>query len=229
MPQLSRIANFDDLDPLGLDPYVSVQMIPAGQPLPLDADLILIPGSKSTTGDLAFFRAQGWDIDLAAHVRRGGYVVGICGGYQMLGTDIHDPEGIEGAAGSHKGLGLLDVTTTMYPEKRLAEVSGIYTPTGDDVHGYEIHIGKTDGPDCARSWLEFNGKAEGASSPNGRIMGCYIHGLFTADAFRAAFLETLGAQATMFNYDAEVDRVLDDLADHIEAHMNLDLLFSLAK
>jgi len=229
VPQLSRIANFDDLDPLGLDPNVSVQMIPAGQPLPLDADLVLIPGSKSTTGDLAFFRSQGWDIDLAAHVRRGGAVLGICGGYQMLGTDIHDPDGIEGAAGSYKGLGLLDVVTTMHPEKRLAEVFGTYTPTGDDVRGYEIHIGQTEGPDCARSWLDFQGKSEGAASPNGRIMGCYIHGLFSADAFRAAFLKTLGAQAAVFDYDAEVDQVLDDLAKHIEAHLDLDTLFSLAK
>ncbi len=229
VPQLSRIANFDDLDPLGLDPNISVQMIPAGQPLPLDADMILIPGSKSTTGDLQFFRDQGWDIDLAAHVRRGGHVLGICGGYQMLGTDIHDPEGIEGAAGSYKGLGLLDVTTTMHPEKRLAEVVGTYTLTGDDVRGYEIHIGKTDGPDCTRSWLAFNGKSEGAASPNGRIMGCYIHGLFAADTFRAAFLKAMGAQATVFNYDAEVDRVLDDLAEHIEAHLDLDMLLSLAE
>ncbi len=229
VPQLSRIANFDDLDPLGLDPNVSVQMIPAGQPLPLDADLILIPGSKSTTGDLAFFRAQGWDVDLAAHVRRGGSVLGICGGYQMLGTEIHDPEGIEGAAGSYKGLGLLDVVTTMHPEKRLAEVSGTFVPTGDDVRGYEIHIGKTDGLDCARSWLDFDGVPEGAASPNGRIMGCYIHGLFSADTFRAAFLKTLGAQASVFNYDAQVDQVLDDLAEHIEAHLDLDMLFSLAK
>ncbi len=229
VPQLSRIANFDDLDPLGLDPNVSVQMIPAGQPLPLDADLILIPGSKSTTGDLAFFRAQGWDVDLAAHVRRGGSVLGICGGYQMLGTEIHDPEGIEGTAGSYKGLGLLDVVTTMHPEKRLAEVFGTFVPTGDDVRGYEIHIGKTDGLDCTRSWLDFDGVPEGAASPNGRIMGCYIHGLFSADTFRAAFLKILGAQASVFNYDAQVDQVLDDLAEHIEAHLDLDMLFSLAK
>ena len=229
VPQLSRIANFDDLDPLGMDPNISIQMVPAGQPLPLDADLILLPGSKSTTGDLAFFRSQGWDVDLAAHVRRGGSVLGICGGYQMLGTDIHDPEGIEGAAGSHKGLGLLDVVTTMHPEKRLAEVSGTYTSTGDEVRGYEIHIGKTDGPDCERSWLSFNDRVEGAASPNGRIMGCYIHGLFSADGFRAAFLEKLGARSTVFNYDAQVSQVLDDLAAHIEAHLDLDMVFSLAR
>ncbi len=229
VPQLSRIANFDDLDPLGLDPNVSVHMIPAGQPLPLDANLILIPGSKSTTGDLAFFRAQGWDIDLAAHVRRGGHVLGVCGGYQMLGKEIHDPDGIEGPAGSHTGLGLLDVVTVMYPEKRLAQVSGTYLATGDQIQGYEIHIGNTTGPDCARAWLEIDSQAEGASSPDGRILGCYVHGLFSADAFRTSFLNCLGAASTMFNYDGQIDQVLDALADHIEAHMDLDLLLSLAE
>lgn len=229
VPQLSRIANFDDLDPLGLDPNVSVHMIPAGQPLPLDADLVLIPGSKSTTGDLAFFRAQGWDIDLAAHVRRGGHVLGVCGGYQMLGREIQDPDGIEGPAGSHTGLGLLDVVTVMHPEKRLAKVSGTYLATGDQVRGYEIHIGNTTGPDCARAWLEIDGQNEGAASPDGRVLGCYIHGLFSADAFRTAYLTSLGAVSATFNYDAQIDQVLDALADHIETHMDLDLLLSLAK
>ncbi len=229
VPQLSRIANFDDLDPLGLDPNVSVHMIPAGQPLPLDADLILIPGSKSTIGDLAFFRTQGWDIDLAAHVRRGGHVLGICGGYQMLGKELHDPDGIEGPAGSYAGLGLLDVTTTMHSEKRLAEVTGTYTVTGDKITGYEIHIGHTEGPDCTRAWLEIGGRAEGAASRNGRIQGCYIHGLFSADTFRAAYLTTLGATSTMFNYDDEIDQVLDALAAHIETYMDLDQLFLMAR
>lgn len=229
VPQLSRIANFDDLDPLGLDPNVSVHMIPAGQPLPLDADLILIPGSKSTTGDLAFFRAQGWDIDLAAHVRRGGHVLGVCGGYQMLGREIHDPDGIEGQAGSHIGLGLLDVVTVMHPEKRLAEVQGRYLATGDQVRGYEIHIGNTTGPDCAHAWLEMDGYRAGAASADGRILGCYVHGIFSADGFRSAFLNSLGAASATFNYDAKIDQVLDALADHIEAHMDLDLLLSLAK
>ena len=229
VPQLSRIANFDDLDPISLDPNVSVQMIPSGKPLPLDADLILIPGSKSTTGDLAFFRAQGWDIDLAAHVRRGGHVLGICGGYQMLGTEIHDPDGIEGPAGTHTGLGLLDVVTIMHPEKRLAEVSGRHSATGEAIKGYEIHIGKTEGPDCAHAWLEIDGRHEGAASMDGRIQGCYIHGLFSADAFRAAYLAKLGAISTTFNYDAEIDRALDDLAAHIETHLDLDQLLSLAE
>jgi len=229
VPQLSRIANFDDLDPLGLDPNISVHMIPAGRPLPLDADLILIPGSKSTIGDLAFFRAQGWDVDLAAHVRRGGYVLGICGGYQMLGKELHDPDGIEGPAGSYPGLGLLDVTTVMHSEKRLAEVTGTYTVTGDKITGYEIHIGHTEGPDCTRAWLEIEGRAEGAASRNGRIQGCYIHGLFSADIFRTAYLATFGATSAMFNYDDEIDQVLNALAAHIETYMDLDKLLLMAR
>lgn len=229
VPQLSRIANFDDLDPLGLDPNISVHMIPAGQPLPLDADLVLIPGSKSTIGDLAFFRAQGWDIDLAAHVRRGGHVLGICGGYQMLGKEIRDPDGIEGQAGCYEGLGLLDVTTIMHPEKRLAKLSGVCTLTGDIVTGYEIHIGKTEGPDCARAWLEMDGNAEGAASKNGRIFGCYMHGLFAEDNFRAAFMNMLGATSSVFNYDARIEQVLDDLATHIEAYLDMDKLLALAE
>lgn len=229
VPQLSRIANFDDLDPLGLDPNISVHMIPAGQPLPLDADLVLIPGSKSTIGDLAFFRAQGWDIDLAAHVRRGGHVLGICGGYQMLGKEIRDPDGIEGQAGCYEGLGLLDVTTIMHPEKRLAKLSGVCTLTGDVVTGYEIHIGKTEGPDCARAWLEMGGNAEGAASKNGRIFGCYMHGLFAEDNFRAAFMNMLGISSSVFNYDARIEQVLDDLATHIEAYLDMDKLLALAE
>ncbi|MEK6205602.1 MAG: cobyric acid synthase, partial [Amylibacter sp.] len=229
VPQLSRISNFDDLDPLGLDPNIFVHMIPAGQPLPLDANLVLIPGSKSTIGDLAFFRAQGWDIDLAAHVRRGGHVLGICGGYQMLGKEIRDPDGIEGQAGCYEGLGLLDITTIMYPEKRLAKVSGVCTLTGDFVTGYEIHIGKTDGPDCMRAWLEIDGNAEGAASKSGRIFGCYMHGLFVEDTFRAAFMNMLGASSSVFNYDARIEQVLDDLAVHIEEYLDLDKLLALAE
>jgi adenosylcobyric acid synthase len=229
VPQLSRIANFDDLDPLGLDPNITVHMIPAGQPLPLDANLVLIPGSKSTIGDLAFFRAQGWDTDLAAHVRRGGHVLGICGGYQMLGKEIRDPDGIEGQAGTYEGLGLLDITTIMHPEKCLAKVSGVCTLTGDAVTGYEIHIGKTDGPDCTRAWLEIDGNAEGATSKSGRIFGCYMHGLFVEDTFRAAFMNMLGASSSVFNYDARIEQVLDDLAVHIEEYLDLDELLALAE
>ncbi|MBR9652224.1 cobyric acid synthase [Thalassovita aquimarina] len=228
VPRLERIANFDDLDPLSAEPGVSVEIIEPGRPLPGDVDMVLIPGSKSTIADLAHFRAQGWDIDLQAHVRRGGHVLGICGGYQMLGREIADPDGIEGAPGSVPGLGLLDVTTVMKPQKHLALTRATYLPTGDPVEGYEIHLGETTGPDCARAWLQVDRRAEGASSTSGRVRGCYLHGLFSSDAFRAAFLSALGATVETA-YAEELDGVLDALAAHVETHLDLDMLLRLAQ
>ncbi|KQI71525.1 cobalamin biosynthesis protein CobQ [Loktanella sp. 5RATIMAR09] len=228
VPRLNRIANFDDLDPLTATPDVTVDIIDAGRPLPGDADLVIIPGSKSTIADLAHFRAQGWDIDLQAHVRRGGHVLGICGGYQMLGKEIIDDDGIEGAPARVKGLGLLDVRTIMAPQKRLALSNASYLPSGDKVSGYEIHIGQTDGPDCARAWLSLDGRGEGAASPDGRVMGCYLHGLFAADAFRGAFLANIGKPVTHHDYAQSVTDTLDALADHLETHMDIDALLALA-
>ncbi|MBB5723119.1 adenosylcobyric acid synthase [Loktanella ponticola] len=228
VPKLNRIANFDDLDPLSATPDVSVEIIQPGQPLPGDADLILIPGSKSTIADLAHFRAQGWDIDLQAHVRRGGRVLGICGGYQMLGTQIIDDAGIEGPPCRVAGLGLLDVVTVMTEEKRLTEITATHRETGAVVRGYEIHIGVTTGPDTHRAWLELDGRGEGAASADGRIQGCYMHGLFSADAFRSVYLTALGAAPTTYNYDDSVDTTLDALADHLETHMDVDTILALA-
>lgn len=228
VPRLNRIANFDDLDPLSATPGISVQIIEAGRPLPGDADLIIIPGSKSTIADLAHFRTQGWDIDLAGHVRRGGQVLGICGGYQMLGQDISDPDGIEGAATTVPGLGLLNIRTVMKPQKRLSQTTATYLATGDTVSGYEIHIGETTGPDCNRAWLSINDRPEGATSPDGQIKGCYLHGLFAADSFRKAFLDTLGKPVTHHNYSQSVEDTLDALGKHLETHMDLDMLLSLA-
>ena len=228
VPRLNRIANFDDLDPLTNDPNLTVQVIEAGHPLPGDADLVLIPGSKSTIADLAHFRAQGWDTDLFAHVRRGGSVLGLCGGYQMLGRHIHDPEGIEGPACSVAGLGLLDVTTVMTPQKTLTQTNATFVPTGDSVAGYEIHIGETTGPDTAQSWLEADGRMIGAANTTGQIKGTYMHGLFTSNAFRTAYLKNLGADATAMDYSQSVEDTLDTLAQHLETHMDIDQLIALA-
>ena len=231
--QLSRIANFDDLDPLRQSPGVSVEMVPPGRALPGDAALVILPGTKSTRGDLAFLRAQGWDIDLRAHVRRGGRVLGLCGGYQLLGRRIADPHGIEGEPGACAGLGLLDVETEMLPEKHVTRVEGRHLATGQPVSGYEIHIGRTTGPDCARPVLEIAGQpgptTDGATSPDGRVSGTYIHGLFAADAFRAAWLATLGAPAAPWSYGGTVDRTLDRLADHLEATIRLDAILDIAR
>jgi adenosylcobyric acid synthase len=228
VPVLSRIANFDDLDPLTNEPDVTVEMIRAGTALPGDADLVLIPGSKSTIADLAYFRTQGWDIDLRAHHRRGGRILGLCGGYQMLGKDIRDPDGIESHQRSVEGLGLLDISTEMRPEKTLALTEATYMPTGDQVMGYEIHIGQTQGPDCERAWLDIAGRPEGAASIDGRIRGCYLHGLFAEDGFRAAFLKDFGAVSTT-HYDQGVENVLDALARQLEQQLDLDHILSLAR
>ena len=226
---LSRIANFDDLDPLAQEPGVSLAMIKAGQPIPGDTTLVIIPGTKSTRGDLAYLRAQGWDIDLAAHARRGGHILGICGGYQMLGTSVQDPAGIEGPPGTSPGLGLLDVETLMTPDKHLTRVTATHAVSGLPIHGYEIHIGRTHGPDCARPFAQISGTPEGATSPNGRITGSYLHGMFSDDAFRHAFLADLGAAPSPYAYSADVETVLDALAAHLEQHLDINALFGLAR
>jgi adenosylcobyric acid synthase len=227
VPHLGRIANFDDLTPLANEPGVTVQIVEAGTALPGDADLILIAGSKSTIADLAAFRANGWDIDLAGHVRRRGHVLGICGGYQMLGRSIADPNGIEGAPGTVEGLGLLNVHTVMQPQKRLALRNAQDIASGAPLSGYEIHLGATTGPDCARAWLRVDGRPEGATSENRRIRGTYLHGLFGNDTFRAAYLAGLGAVSDLA-YDATVEQTLDALAGHLETHMDLDLIWRLS-
>ncbi|MCE5975035.1 cobyric acid synthase [Sinirhodobacter sp. WL0062] len=226
---LSRIANFDDLDPLKAEPGVDLVMVRAGETIPCDAQLVIIPGSKSTRGDLEFLRAQGWDIDLMAHYRRGGHVLGICGGYQMLGRVVRDPGGIEGAPGETAGLGLLDVETEMTPDKRLTRTRAVHAASGLEVEGYEIHIGRTEGPDRARPFAQVDGQPEGAISACGRVTGSYLHGLFAADAFRAAFLGQLGIAASGLSHSAGVEAALDALADHVETHLDVTGILSLAR
>src|SRR5262249_11576596 len=174
---LSRIANFDDLDPLKLEAEIDLIMVRPGEAIPGDAALVIIPGSKSTRGDLAFLRAQGWDIDLFAHVRRGGHVLGLCGGYQMLGRNVADPDGIQGPPGETPGLGLLDVTTIMTPEKSLTRVEATHVETGQPITAYEIHIGRTEGVDTARPFARIGPTPDGAVSSDGRVEGSYLHGL----------------------------------------------------
>ncbi|SES38745.1 adenosylcobyric acid synthase (glutamine-hydrolysing) [Tranquillimonas rosea] len=229
VPLLPRIANFDDLDPLSAEPEVTVDMVPPGRALPGDADLVLLPGTKSTIADLAAFRAQGWDIDLTAHLRRGGRALGICGGYQMLGRRIADPDGLEGPPQSVDGLGHLDVETVMRPMKRLALGTATCRDSGAPLAGYEIHIGDTTGPDTARPWLTLDGAPHGAASADGRVRGCYLHGLFASDAFRAHWLTALGAPPGDTAYEAGVESTLDALAAHLETHIDIDALLALAE
>nr|WP_208103305.1 cobyric acid synthase [Rubellimicrobium sp. CFH 75288] len=229
VPRLPRIANFDDLDPLAASAAVSVVIVNPGLPLPGDADLVILPGSKSTLADLAALRAEGWDIDLLAHRRRGGRVLGLCGGFQMLGRRIEDPRGVEGPAGSAAdGLGLLDVITVMEPDKTLRLVRATHPSSGETLDGYEIHMGRTTGPDMERPWLQADGRPEGAQSPDGRVRGTYLHGLFAADGFRAAMLREWGAPDDGLLWNATVEATLDRLADHVARHLDLDVVQSLA-
>jgi adenosylcobyric acid synthase len=228
VPMLARIANFDDLDPLSMEPGVRLLFVRPGEPIPGNADVVILPGSKSTIGDLAYLRVRGWDIDIKAHVRRGGHVLGLCGGYQMLGNSIADPDGVDGRPGTVEGLGLLDITTTMSGDKSTTLVSGIHCASGAAVEGYEIHLGRSDGADCARPVLTLDGRGDGASSADGRIQGTYVHGLFAGDTFRKAWLAHLGI-ASKLAYESRIETALDALADHLEAHLDIDQLLKIAR
>ena len=225
----TRIANFDDLDPLAQESGVRLTMLRAGQAIPGDADLVILPGSKSTRGDLAFLRAQGWDIDLAAHHRRGGRILGLCGGYQMLGRSIADPDGIEGPAGTTPGLGLLQIDTVMTGDKRLSQARGHHIASGLPLRGYEIHIGRSDGPDRARPFARLDEADEGAISPDGRVTGSYLHGMFSDDTFRAGFLAGPGATPSDHRHDTVVEATLDALAAHLETHLDVAGLLQMAR
>jgi adenosylcobyric acid synthase len=226
-PILPRISNFDDLDPLKFESSVDLVMVPPGKPIPAEAALIVLPGSKATIADMAAIRQQGWDIDIAAHRRRGGMILGLCGGYQMLGKRIADPHGVEGPAGECAGLGLLDIDTVLTPGKALHRVDG--TALGAAFDGYEMHIGQTSGPDCARPLaLLDGGQPDGAISPDGRVMGSYVHGLFSSTPLRSAFLERLGAASDGLDHASAVDAALDEIARSMEKHLDVDGLASLA-
>ncbi len=234
VPMLPRIANFDDLDPLRLETDVAVKMVPPGRALPPDADLIILPGSKSTIADLTFLRDQGWDVDIAAHVRRGGRVLGLCGGFQMLGRSIADPRGIEGPAGAVDGLALLDLETELASDKTLVEVHGRDSVGDDPISGYEMHVGRTTGAALARPMLYLmdgsGSRPEGAVSPDGRVAGCYVHGLFAGDAFRHSFLARLQPRPPGgVNYDHDIESTLDALADHLAAHLDLNRILEIAR
>src|SRR5271170_4281681 len=225
---LPHIANFDDLDPLEAEPAVELVQVRPGTAIPGDADLVVLPGSKATIADLVALRSAGFDIDIAAHRRRGGRVLGLCGGYQMLGRTVADPDGIEGPAGTVAGLGLLEVDTALTGDKRLEPAQG--EAAGVPFSGYEMHMGATTGPDCARPFAHLaDGTPEGAVSADGRVTGTYVHGLFGDDRQRSAWLERLGAAPSIIAHDALVEATLDRLAAHLAAHIDLDRLLSLSR
>lgn len=227
--KLPHIANFDDFDALVAEPGLELVFLPYDQPLPLEAACLIIPGSKTTIADLKALKDHGWEAELAAYLRRGGKIMGICGGYQMLGKQVDDPAGIEGEATSIAGFGHLDIQTTMAGDKTLTRVTGKHLGSDQPVEGYEIHIGKTSGPDCQTPYLEIAGESDGAQAPNGQVVGCYLHGLFNSDAYRAEFLDWIGLDASALQYEQKVDQTLDALADHLEACLDLDALLASAR
>jgi adenosylcobyric acid synthase len=229
VPLLPRIANFDDLDPLRAEPGVELIIVPPGRPLPREATLVILPGSKATIADLDVLRREEWDIDVRAHHRQGGRVLGICGGYQMLGRSISDPLGMEGRERTVAGLGLLDVETTLTDAKRLGEVTGVDRATGMPVGGYEMHLGETRGPGLARPMLWLGGSWDGCVSPDGRVGGCYVHGLFASDPFRHAFLSALGVEPGEMAWEDRVETTLDALAAHLEQSLDLPALLAAAR
>jgi len=227
VPRLPRIANFDDLDPLRAEPGLTLTLVQPGEAIPRGADIVLLPGSKATRADLAALRANGWHIDIAAHHRAGGVVLGICGGYQMLGRTIADPDGLEGPPGTSDGLGLLDVETVLQPVKVLRNEAARHLASGESLAGYHMHMGETAGPDRSRPFARLDGEDEGAISSDGRVIGTYLHGLFAADGFRRAFLGR--AASPDLAYEAGIDVTLDGLAAHLETHLDLDHLLTLAE
>lgn len=227
VPVLSRIANFDDLDPLAAEPELDLVFVRAGDRLPVDAGLVVLPGSKSTISDLEEFRAQGWDRDLQMHVRRGGRVIGICGGYQMLGRSVADPLGLEGAPRTVPGLGLLDVETVMAAEKTVRNSTARSLEHDVPLTGYEIHLGVTEGPDTARAPIVIDHRPDGAGSPDGRVIGTYLHGLFSSDPYRRKLLESFGIEGGGRNYRATVDEALDELASELETRLSKDWIAEL--
>ncbi|MEP1208650.1 MAG: cobyric acid synthase [Rhizobiaceae bacterium] len=216
VPVLSRIANFDDLDPLKQTPDLRLVFVRPGDDWPREARLVVLPGSKSTIADLNQFKVLGWDVELLNHVARGGHVLGICGGYQILGHVVRDPDAIEGTQTEAQGLGLLDVETVLVPEKTVLNSSAIDVETNRPLSGYEIHMGRTTGPDTKRPMIRINGRDDGAVSDNGHVRGSYLHGLFSDDAWRNAYLAGIGVADSGLNYRQNVEVALDSLADHLE-------------
>ncbi|MCQ2997703.1 cobyric acid synthase [Pseudomonas syringae] len=225
VPILPRISNHTDFDPLRLHPQVNLQFIGPGQAIP-SADLIILPGSKSVRSDMAYLRANGWDSAIARHLRYGGKLLGICGGLQMLGEQLHDPLGLEGAPGSSAGLGLLAMSTVLEEEKQLRNVKGRLSLEGVRVSGYEIHAGVTTGSALENpAVLLDDDRCDGAQSADGQIFGTYLHGLFETPEACSALLRWAGLQdVQQVDYHALRERDIERLADLVENHLDGTLL-----
>ena len=231
---LGRIANFDDLDPLRLHPEISIKIIQSGEVIPGNANLVIIPGSKSTIKDLEGLRKNGWDIDIKAHVRRGGHVLGICGGYQMLGRQIYDASGVDGTKGTIDGLGLLNIETSMVPTKKVKQTRCKSIDGSVEFDAYEIHVGHARGPDRSNPFTYTldeigNWIPEGSKSIDGKICGTYLHGFLASDTFRERYLGQIISGLSEFTYANVIEDTLDKLADHIAKHIKVEQIYSIMK
>lgn len=225
VPALPRISNHTDFDALRQHPQVDFRFIGPGE-TPPPADLVILPGSKSVRADLAWLRERGWETALQKHLRYGGKLIGICGGFQMLGGMIADSEGLEGEAGESAGFGWLDMHTVLQPEKQLRRVKGRLLPSHAGVCGYEIHAGISTGPALQHPVLQTDdGRFDGAVSGDGAILGTYLHGLFDQPEACAALLNWAGLQqAVGFDHAARREQTLDAIADAVEAHLDTAFL-----
>lgn len=231
-PAYPRLSNHNDLDPLRLHPEIDFRFVGPGE-VPPAADLIVLPGSKAVQDDLAWLRQHGWDGAIRRHLRYGGKLIGLCGGMQMLGLALHDPDGREGAPGSVAGLGLLDFATTLGAEKTLRRVSGkLLLPGEPACIGYEIHLGISKGPALRHPAVRFeDGRPDGATSDDGQILATYCHGLFDhSDALRALLAWANPARSGDSPEFLQVDPAarreadLDRLADAVDAALNWQAL-----
>ena len=224
VPVLPHISNHTDFDALRLHPQIEFSYVGAGQTIPA-ADMMVLPGSKNVRGDLAWLRAQGWENALRRHLRYGGKVIGVCGGFQMLGRKLHDPLGAEGTPGASDGFAWLDMETTLAGEKQLLQVEGVLSDSQAPVTGYEIHMGVSSGPALQRPAVHLAGRTDGAISADGHILGTYLHGLFDHPAACDALLAWAGLDAPLTpDYRALREQHIDRLADALEQHLNFEHL-----
>ncbi len=226
VPVLTRTSNHTDFDVLRLNPDINLRYVGKGERID-KADLIILPGTKSVRDDLDYLRSQGWDTDIQRHIRLGGKVIGICGGYQMLGKTIADPNGVESAPGQSEGLGLLDVHTVLTNSKQLTRTEATLTLNGKEAlaKGYEIHVGRSEVSGETPLRLD-SGLTDGAISECGQVMGTYLHGFFDEVNVLNLVTEWVnGSQVKQQNFQELKERGINRIADAIEQHMNLDFLF----
>ncbi len=229
-PVLSRIANFDDLDPLRQEENVDVEFIAPGKPIPLDTDVVILLGTKSAIADMRFLKSQGWDVDVKALARSGKHILGVCGGLQLLGNWLEDVDGIDGPAGREQGLQLLDIETSMNAGKTVRINQGVHKTSGAPIRGYEIHVGETKGADSKRPFAILESGPDGATSVDGRIAGTYLHGLFSSDDFRRQWLASIKPGfVSELDYDANVDSALEQLSQSIEKCLDVDRVLDAAR